>query len=69
MDPTHEAESPGVHRGLILLFSAGAGFLVFFGGALAINITRGLRLGISQSAVVRGMYGAVILGLDSGENE
>jgi membrane protease YdiL (CAAX protease family) len=37
--------------------------LVFFGGALAISITRGLRLGISQAAVVRGMYAAVILGL------
>jgi membrane protease YdiL (CAAX protease family) len=63
MDPTHEAGSPGVHRGLVLLFSAGAGLLVFFGGALAISITRGLRLGISQAAVVRGMYAAVILGL------
>jgi membrane protease YdiL (CAAX protease family) len=62
MGSTHEAGSPRVHRGLVLLCSAGAGFLVFFGGAFALSIARGLRLGISQAAVARGMYGAVILG-------
>jgi membrane protease YdiL (CAAX protease family) len=62
MDPTHEAGSPRVHRGLILLFSAVAGFLVFFGGAFAMGITSGHRLGISQVAVGRGSHVAVILG-------
>ena len=62
MDPTHEAGRPRVHRGLILLFSAVAGFLVFFGGAFAMHITSGLRLSISQVTVGRGSHAAVILG-------
>jgi hypothetical protein len=57
----HEAESPRAHGGLILLFSA-AGFLVFFGPAFATGITSGLRLSISQAAVIRGTQVAVILG-------
>jgi membrane protease YdiL (CAAX protease family) len=62
MDPTDEVGSPRVHRGPVLLFSAAASFLVFFGGAFAMGITSGLRLGISQVAVARGIYAAVILG-------
>jgi membrane protease YdiL (CAAX protease family) len=63
MDPTHATGGPSVHRGLVLLFSAVAGCLVFFGGAFAVSITSGLRLGISQAAAARGIYGAVILAL------
>ncbi len=62
MDPTHEAGRPRVRRGLTLLFSAVAGFLVFFGGAFAMGITSSLRLGISQVAVGRGSHAAIILG-------
>jgi membrane protease YdiL (CAAX protease family) len=62
MDPTHEAGSSRVHKGLILLFSAVAGFLVFFGWAFATGITRLLRLGITTVAVIRGSQVAVILG-------
>jgi membrane protease YdiL (CAAX protease family) len=62
MEPTHEAGRPTVRRGLILLFSAVAGFLVFFGAAFAMRITSGLRLGISRVAVGRGSHVAVILG-------
>lgn len=63
MDPTDEAGRPRVHAGFILLFSAVAGFLVFFGGTFAVSIASGLRPGISQAAVARGIYMAVILGL------
>jgi hypothetical protein len=41
LDQTHEAGRPRVQGGLILLFSAIAGFLVFFGGAFAMGITFG----------------------------
>ena len=59
MDPTHEAESPRVDRGLILLFSTVAGFLVFFGAAFAMHIlflskgrlSLGLIIGITSFLV------------------
>jgi membrane protease YdiL (CAAX protease family) len=62
MDVTHEAGRPGAHASLVLLFSAVAGFLVFFGVALAMGITSGLGLNISQVVVARGSHVAVILG-------
>jgi membrane protease YdiL (CAAX protease family) len=62
MNPTHEAGRPRVHGSLILLFSAVAGFLVFFGGSFAMSITSDLRLNISQVVVGRGIHVAVILG-------
>ena len=62
MDPTHEAGRPRAHRGLILLFSAVAGFLVFFGAALAMGIASGLGQSISQAAVGRGSQVTVSLG-------
>lgn len=46
---------------LILLFLA-AGFLVFFGWALATGITSGLSLNINQVVVIRGSQAAVTLG-------
>lgn len=61
MDPTYEAGGPRVRAGLILLFLA-AGLLVFFSVALATGITSGLRLSISQVAVIRATQVAVILG-------
>jgi membrane protease YdiL (CAAX protease family) len=63
MDPTQETGSPRVRSGLILLFSAVAGFLVFFGGASAMGIARSLRPGVSQMAVVRGSQLALMLGM------
>lgn len=62
MDPTREAGRSEVHAGLILLFSAAAGFLVFFGGTFAMSIASSLSLSISQVAVARGSYVVVILG-------
>lgn len=57
----NEAGRTKARVGLILLFLA-AGFLVFFGWALATGITSGLRLSISQVAVIRGSQVAVLLG-------
>jgi hypothetical protein len=61
MDPTYEARGPRVRAGLILLFLA-AGLLDFFSVALATGITSGLRLNISQMAIIRGTQVAVMLG-------
>jgi membrane protease YdiL (CAAX protease family) len=63
MDSTDETGRPTVHRGLVLLFSAAAGFLAFFGGAFALGVARGFRLSLSQQvAFARGVQAAVILG-------
>jgi membrane protease YdiL (CAAX protease family) len=62
MNSTLEAKSPRVHGGLILLFSAVAGFLVFYGGPFAMHIVRRLHLGINWVTVVLVTQIAVILG-------
>jgi len=61
MEPINEAGRTRVRLGLILLFLA-AGFLVFFGWALATAITSSLRLSIRQVVVIRGSQVAVLLG-------
>lgn len=50
-----------MHRGLILVLSLGAGFLVFLGGPFAVALTRNLHPGIGRAAAARGIYAALIV--------